>query len=396
MRHRTWHGRSNRTIADRRRLRRGASCMALFAAFVLATSCSNSGSTPSATPRPTNTEAPAPSSRDTAARPSSEVPAPTGSIKSSRPTETRQITLVEGAHVIGYAPIYLAMKRGYFADEGLAVDLITSKSSSEAVAAVVGGSALGGLTAATDSLNAIKSGAKVKIAYAISTQWGLVLTVSNNYMKQHHLNAGMPLDQKVKGLKGAKIGVSAAGSATALSVRVMLTAEGLDPDKDVTIVPIGTNAAAILASLENGAIDACMFSPPVGNIVASKGIGAPFIDLNTGEVPAFDDTLFMNVVVNQDAVSNDSEQLAGMGRALKRALQDIAKDPEGVLPDIVASFPNADPAVIGAAFKTALPGFVQSPVPVLPSSVQKAIDVLGIGAEVTPEQAVVPIELGTG
>jgi NitT/TauT family transport system substrate-binding protein len=68
--------------------------------------------------------------------------------------------------------------------------------------------------------------------------------------------------QSPKDLKGLKIGVSAPGSSTHNMVKQLLTKGGLDPNKDVAIVGVGTGAGAI-AALKSGQIDALSNVDPV-------------------------------------------------------------------------------------------------------------------------------------
>src|SRR4029079_16417574 len=64
-----------------------------------------------------------------------------------------------------------------------------------------------------------------------------------------------------KDLKGMKIGVSAPGSSTHMVVNHLLSKGGL-PSNDVSIIGVGTSAAAV-AAIEKGEIDAIINSDPV-------------------------------------------------------------------------------------------------------------------------------------
>ena len=55
---------------------------------------------------------------------SKETSSDTGSGKSEK-QETVDVTLNEVAHSIFYAPMYVAIEEGYFADEGINLDLVT-------------------------------------------------------------------------------------------------------------------------------------------------------------------------------------------------------------------------------------------------------------------------------
>ena len=49
----------------------------------------------------------------------------------------QEITLGEVAHSIFYAPQYIAMELGYFADEGLAVDLVNLQGADKVMSALI-------------------------------------------------------------------------------------------------------------------------------------------------------------------------------------------------------------------------------------------------------------------
>jgi NitT/TauT family transport system substrate-binding protein len=64
----------------------------------------------------------------------------------------------------------------------------------------------------------------------------------------------------VSDLKGKKIGVSSLGSSSDIATRVALQKQGLDPEKDVTIIAAGSGSTRT-AALVSGAIDATVADP---------------------------------------------------------------------------------------------------------------------------------------
>ncbi|HTM10328.1 MAG TPA: ABC transporter substrate-binding protein [Verrucomicrobiae bacterium] len=62
-------------------------------------------------------------------------------------------------------------------------------------------------------------------------------------------------------LKGKKIGVTRFGSATDVSLHAALKKSGLNPDKDVVILQMGS-IPNIMAALQNGSLEAGVLSPP--------------------------------------------------------------------------------------------------------------------------------------
>jgi NitT/TauT family transport system substrate-binding protein len=89
--------------------------------------------------------------------------------------------------------------------------------------------------------------------------------------------------QSIDDLRGKKVGVSSLGSSSDTATRIALRAKSFDPDKDVSIVSVGSleNRMAAMAS---GAIDAGLGSPPETIKLEESGMH-PLFDLSTMDVP---------------------------------------------------------------------------------------------------------------
>src|SRR6266508_6242576 len=71
----------------------------------------------------------------------------------------------------------------------------------------------------------------------------------------------IPEIKKVDQLVGGKVAISRFGSATDVSVRMSLAKVGLNPDKDVTILQIGTQTTRF-AALQSKQVQATIITPP--------------------------------------------------------------------------------------------------------------------------------------
>ena len=65
-----------------------------------------------------------------------------------------------------------------------------------------------------------------------------------------------------KELKGKSLGVTGFGSLSDFTLRTLLKRSGLDPTRDVVIRPMG-GYPEILASMQSGALDGGIISPPI-------------------------------------------------------------------------------------------------------------------------------------
>ncbi|HEX3882613.1 MAG TPA: ABC transporter substrate-binding protein [Stellaceae bacterium] len=283
-----------------------------------------------------------------------------------------RLVVAEGAHIIGYAPAYIAQDQGYFKDAGLDVDIVLSHGSAQAVAAVVGGSADLTLATASDVLNAVAHGRQLRMILGITNQPQLLLTVSPKLLEKEHVTPASPVADRARALKGARIAISTPGSMTDEVLRTILKIGGLDPDRDVSIIAMGGDGAPMLAALQHGNIDGFVFSPPAGNEAQAKNYGTILVNLMAGDVDKYRGMLFQIGAVAPAILEKRKPALTAFLRAIARAQDLIAKHPDQGEALARKSFPNIDPEVFKAAFTAALPSFL--PNPSIPASgLEKAI-----------------------
>ena len=160
---------------------------------------------------------------------------------------------VGGKAAFYYLPLTIAEQLGYFKDEGLNVKISDFPGGARALQAVVGGSAdvVSGAYEHTISMQGKKQFFQAFVLQGRLPQiaLGIATAKAASY-------------KSPKDLKGLKIGVSAPGSSTHNLVKQILTKGGLDPNKDVSIIGVGTGAG-VIAALQNGQIDAVSNVDPV-------------------------------------------------------------------------------------------------------------------------------------
>ena len=160
---------------------------------------------------------------------------------------------VGGKAAFYYLPLTVAEQLGYFKDEGLTVKISDFPGGARALQAVVGGSAdvVSGAYEHTISMQGKKQYFQAFVLQGRLPQiaLGIATAKAASY-------------KSPKDLKGLKIGVSAPGSSTHNLVKQILTQGGLDPNKDVAIIGVGTGAG-VIAALNSGQIDAVSNVDPV-------------------------------------------------------------------------------------------------------------------------------------
>jgi NitT/TauT family transport system substrate-binding protein len=158
---------------------------------------------------------------------------------------------IGGGACLCYLPTVLAKQLGEFDQAGLAVELIDLKGGSDALKAVLGGSAdvVSGYFDHCVNLAAKKQELQSFVVY--DRYPGLVLVVSPMHTGEI---------KTIKDLAGKKVGVSAPGSSTDFFLKYLLKKNGLDP-AGVSVIGVGLTASAV-AAMEQGQIDAAVMLDP--------------------------------------------------------------------------------------------------------------------------------------
>ena len=166
---------------------------------------------------------------------------------------------VGGAGCLCYLPTMLAHQIGEYEKAGLDVELINFKGGSQALTAVLGGSAnvVSGYYDHCVNLAAKNQPLQAFVTY--DRYPGLVLVVSPKQTEEIH---------SVKDLAGKKVGVSAPGSSTDFFLKYLLHKYGVDPNS-VAVVGIGLEATAIAAQ-EQGLVDAAVMLDPAVTLLQGK------------------------------------------------------------------------------------------------------------------------------
>jgi len=228
-------------------------------------------------------------------------------IHSSAPAQTplKKLRLGIAATSVGFLPIYAAHQKGFYKDEGIDLEII-----------------LMSLAAANNAFF------KGEIEYSAGLT-GLALAAARNYpAKILIFTIIKPLQSFVsrkeikepRDLKGKKVaGSSPGGSATILAYQA-LKHFGLEPGKDVQVLPMGGSGAGRLAVLEQGVVDAALLSVPENIIAVNKGYNELIF---LGDVVSFPQNGFGTSVTR---IQQQPDEVYRMVRATLRGLHFITDE----------------------------------------------------------------------
>lgn len=167
--------------------------------------------------------------------------------------EKPKLTLaVGGKNLLYYLPLTIAEQLGYFKAEGLELQIVDFAGGSQALRALVGGSADVVSGAFEHTVNMQTKGQRLRAVVLMGRAPQIVLGVNPKTMPHY---------KSVADLKGKKIGVTAPGSSTNVMTNFVLAKAGLKPS-DVSIIGVGAGNGAV-AAMRSGQIDALSNLDPV-------------------------------------------------------------------------------------------------------------------------------------
>jgi NitT/TauT family transport system substrate-binding protein len=179
-------------------------------------------------------------------------------------------------------------------------------------------------------------------------------------------------------LKGKKVAGSTPGASATLLAMQALRHLGLEPGRDVSILPMGGTAAGRLAVLESGAVDASLLSVPENSFAREKGYNEL---LFLGDVVEFAQSGFG---ATEKRIKESSDEVYRMVRAELRALMylwDKSRQSE-IVEMIMKRWKLGDRKMAEGIFQDVSRVLAKDAI-VSPESVQSLIDLARESAKVT-------------
>jgi NitT/TauT family transport system substrate-binding protein len=205
----------------------------------------------------------------------------------SSPTETKEtsgqsskpvkLVLNEVAHSIFYAPMYVAIEEGYFADEGIDLTLVTGFGADKTMTAVLSGEADIGFMGSEASIYTYNEGANDYVVnFAQLTQRAGNFLVSREPVE----------DFKWTDLKDTLVLGGRKGGMPQMVFEYILRQNGIDPETDLEIdqsIDFGSTAAAFAGGQGDFTVE---FEPHATSLESEgKGYVAASLGEDSGYVP---------------------------------------------------------------------------------------------------------------
>jgi NitT/TauT family transport system substrate-binding protein len=203
----------------------------------------------------------------------------------------------------------LAHKRGMFRDEGLDVELIRMN--------------------ANVSVTALSTGdidyTMVFASVVRGALRGMPMKVVASYMDSStHLLIARPEYKSLKELKGKTLAVSTYGATSDVAARMMFKQGGVDPERELKIVPLGGERQRY-AALREGIVDVAVLSPPTDAEAARSGLRVLSRFFELYKMP------FTGLGAHTKKIKEKPDEVKRMIKALLRANRYVRQNREGTI-----------------------------------------------------------------
>lgn len=253
--------------------------------------------------------------------------------------ELRQVRLNEVTRSVFYAPLYVAVSEGFFAQEGMEVTIETGGGSDKSMTALLSGEADVSLMGPETIVYVANEGKEdhPMIVAQLTKRDGSFLVSRENEP-----------DFSWENLRGKTVIGGRRGGMPLMTLEYILKQHGLTPGADVTVVDnIQFNLMA--GAFEGGTGDYVTLFEPTATMFENEGKGfvVANVGLDSGEVPY---TTFM---MSPDTIENDPEFVQSFVNAIYKAQQWVmsASDNE-IAVALEPFFPDTDIASLEIVAKS--------------------------------------------
>lgn len=220
---------------------------------------------------------------------------------------------------VAHAAYFAAEALGYYAQEGLTVELSNVTGGQDANRVVASGQAQFSFPAQSSVMLARKAGLPIVSVFTQRQRWifGFSSLPDSGLTKIGHL-------------EGKKVGVYS--QSQALMAQLMFAGAGMDPDK-VDIIVVGGNLAGVLTSRR---VDAVLSWSALVSKLKASGVEQNWID-----APEFDDYQSNVLATSEEIVKQKPKLVEGFLRGTVKGMTFVRENPEAALAIVAKAEPNS-------------------------------------------------------
>ncbi|MEP9379902.1 ABC transporter substrate-binding protein [Aquabacter sp. CN5-332] len=249
-----------------------------------------------------------------------------GSLSGAHAQQLEKIKVTIPVAAIIFFPLFNGQANGFFAKEGLDVEVISTNGDGPDVDALISGSVQFTVSTPNRLFMAAEQGKPLLAIANMAQRMNIDCAMNKATAEKLGITAETPLAERLKLMKGLTVAGTRPGSFTYLMLQEYALRADLTPQKDITIIGVGgTNS--MLPALENGQIAVGCTGAPFVELAVQRGKGIAFTQNAAGKDPQFDDFLFELVYALPEYVKAHPETTRKFLRGLFASVNDIMEKP---------------------------------------------------------------------
>jgi ABC-type nitrate/sulfonate/bicarbonate transport system substrate-binding protein len=228
-----------------------------------------------------------------------------------------KLLITHSSESISITPLIYGIEKGFYRREGIELQFRVLRGEL-AVSSIISGKDVDYMYGAGTAFFAAVRGVPMKV-------------LSHDFKSVFFYLMGSPRVQSGQDLRGKRVAVASLGGTGAAATRASLRALGLDSEKDVTLIVIGS-ASVRMAAMETGSVEAAIMPVPWNFRMKQKG----FKELiYAGKVMSQPLT---GLATSKDRVEKQPEQARRMLRGFIRSMRAMKDDRRGVTDFVAKKF----------------------------------------------------------
>ena len=247
------------------------------------------------------------------------------------------VKIVNIGHGYYAAPLYVAKQEKLFEKHGLEPEISFVQGGALALQAVLAKQADVGVLSYEHVLTAAAQGRQIVSFFNIANR------PVNNIIASEKLLAGaekLGIAEKVKRLKGQRVGLPSANGSGEKMLKVLANRFGLQLPGDITTAYLGAEPGPYVAAFQRNLVDAALPFEPAGVMVEQAGAGKILVNLMSGEVPEFRDIILMTLTAHPDTIAKNPQLLRKVALVFSEAQRILKTDPKRGKALLAKEFPT--------------------------------------------------------
>ncbi len=242
--------------------------------------------------------------------------------------EKKTLLVAEPTHGIGYLPLYVAIKQGYFDELGIDVKILTVETGSGHTNAVLTGQAFAFIGGPEHNAFAKLKGAELRAVVNVVNR-------GNVYFVARAGTGPKPGETMADYFRGKTIGVGQFSGTPNSITRFLMKKYGLEVGKDVTLVETATSA--VIATVRTGQATIGNVSEPLVSRGIKEGLWEePFVNIPNELGPYAYSTLN----IQQASITNDPASVQKFVTGVMKGLKFTAEQPQEAVKIAKKEFPT--------------------------------------------------------